>query len=1775
MFAALAASLAVSPTAAAGPPTHFPLPDFNLTGFDHACAVATDSAGDLYVSSVGETPPRIEIFRPSDDPENPWEPLGSLTEGLTEPCGLAVDTEGNLYVSDSGEVFNYHPGAYPFAGAPSYEPPEMIDSSGSAKGIAVDPLDDRLYVARNGGVSVYQSDGAPEVDLEEADETQKVELSAATAGTFTLAFQGQGTSPIPYNATPSEVGNALEALPTIGAGGVDVEGAVGEYSVTFIGGLGGTDVDELVPSSAGLEGVEGPTIVVAEEVKGFDLLDPSGVAIYTSPSDENRHLSVAENEEDLVRIFGGEGPATLSLRRTVDGSDEDALKVDKTPSGDLGFGPAGTSLAADQTNGHIFLYDHANQVLDEFELSGAFITQIPSPDPPFAFDDAEPTGIAAVAERDEVQHLRTRCTGGTFTLSFESDGQTETTAPIPCDTPAAEPGGVVDSLQEHLEELSTVGAGNITVSGSKSAVTGEYSIAFVASLGGRNVSQLEVDGAELVSNFNPPTEITTEAQGAGPGRVYVTAGAGAGSALLTFGPLAPPRRRDLREGDSLTLDKAASVAVDEHGNRYVATTTKIGVYPPGSTTRMLTIEDTGEPVDLAVDSECNIYVLDRNAGLGIHEETVRYFSPSPKQCPPGPDTAYTPHGVVLHASDFTVNTGLHSLAVDPATDGLYVTQTNGVGTMKLDSAKNGSNILDREWGSGLPKGRQDIDVCAAMNTVYFVAENGTVAYMANSAGTKILHKITGKGSLRGEFPPHSRIAVNQANCHVIVFSATRGVAEEYEPSGGFVAQFGSFTTDGFVPFNRIAVDNSCALREPELEGAACETFDPSNGKAYVAFDDPDNEAHPFDLTAFDPLSYGEPPNALTGRATGVGGGSATLNGTVDPNEFPVEGCRFEYLSEAEYRSNLETAEGEGHGDPEVEGYGFQGAKVAPCAEMPEEIGSTDGAVAVHAQIGGLLADGRYRFRLVAENEFGPSPSESGAGLFGPPVLATKGALPVSYLEATLRATLDPAGLPTEYQFEYGETEAYGRATPKVALPATAGTTEIEIPVFGLVEGETYHFRIVAENEAMAASGSDEMLTTFSRRGIQTCPNDEFRIGLSANLPDCRAYELVSPADTRGKTPLAMYAITHQFDNWLVAPSGAREGRALSFFTEGTLPGFDGNGAVDGYRAERGDGPHPAGGWRSELFSPTYRDSATNFDQPVVQEGVSSDQQYSIWRIPALEGTLDPGTHLRTPAGFERLGQGSLGQDPDAFSHYVSPAGAHVIFSSKAHLESATPSTAANTSAIYDREAGSSIAKVVSLKPGEEQLDPGESATYLGATEDGTAIAFKAGGALYLRRGGETVKAAGAPNTFAGISADGEHVFFVDAAVGGPTPVAAGLWMYDTNKLAATEIAANSRFVNIASDGSHVYFTSTDVADDAFDGVAGEDNLYVWDGATGAIRFVAVLDPQDVAQSGFGGTTNLVRWTDAVGGAGRAISPTRSAAGGSALVFQSHARLTAYDSTEATAAACGDPEVADEPCAEIYRYDDTAAPDERLICVSCNPSGARPVGIGVLQEMTAGMQRNLVANVSEDGRRVFFQSEDALLPEDANQVVDIYEWQAQGTGGCLRLKGCLALISSGQGERDSSLYSMTPDGNDVFFTTQEKLVGGDIPGSPSIYDARVEGGIPDQVAIPPCHGDACQGQGSTRPVLPASASSTVSGDDGVHSPNSFGRCGKEARAARHYGLRAKRLRRRARRARSGSAKAAIRRRAARQAKRSRRLAKRVQRCRARQRKRASADRRGSR
>jgi hypothetical protein len=72
------------------------------------------------------------------------------------------------------------------------------------------------------------------------------------SGSFELGFSGGVTASIPAGASPAQVRAALEALPAVGAGGVEVAGGQSfgssppRYTVTFSGALAGEDVPAIV-----------------------------------------------------------------------------------------------------------------------------------------------------------------------------------------------------------------------------------------------------------------------------------------------------------------------------------------------------------------------------------------------------------------------------------------------------------------------------------------------------------------------------------------------------------------------------------------------------------------------------------------------------------------------------------------------------------------------------------------------------------------------------------------------------------------------------------------------------------------------------------------------------------------------------------------------------------------------------------------------------------------------------------------------------------------------------------------------------------------------------------------------------------------------------------------------------------------------------------------------------------------------------------------------------------------------------------------------------------------------------------------------------------------------------------------------------------------------------------------------------------------------------------------------------------------------------------------
>ncbi len=258
----------------------------------------------------------------------------------------------------------------------------------------------------------------------------------------------------------------------------------------------------------------------------------------------------------------------------------------------------------------------------------------------------------------------------------------------------------------------------------------------------------------------------------------------------------------------------------------------------------------------------------------------------------------------------------------------------------------------------------------------------------------------------------------------------------------------------------------------------------------------------------------------------------------------------------------------------------------------------------------------------------------------------------------------------------------------------------------------------------------------------------------------------------------------------------------------------------------------------------------------------------------------------------------------------------------------------------------------------------------------------------------------------------------------------------------------------SSDLSHVYFLSE--AQIGGKGQVGKPNLYLYEaGGGGSTSFIATLSEADAA----GGPGQLSPVNPRP-----SLHTARVTPDGENLAFASNSAALAqavagYDNTD---------QGSGEPDTEIYRYNATS---EELLCVSCNRTGARPIGRAVGGQWVASLLPTWATSLyggrplSADGSRLFFEAYGPLALQDTNGKADVYQWELAGEGDCEEGKvpfsaqngGCVTLISSGQAPEDSQFLDADPSGDNAFLATGESLLEAD-PGEADLYDARVLGGF---------------------------------------------------------------------------------------------------------------------
>lgn len=615
------------------------------------------------------------------------------------------------------------------------------------------------------------------------------------------------------------------------------------------------------------------------------------------------------------------------------------------------------------------------------------------------------------------------------------------------------------------------------------------------------------------------------------------------------------------------------------------------------------------------------------------------------------------------------------------------------------------------------------------------------------------------------------------------------------------------------------------------------------------------------------------------------------------------------------------------------------------------------------------------------------------------------------------------------------------------------------------------------------------LDAVSARAAQACVNEAVRAEQGAAglaLPDCRAYELVSPP---GSVP------THVSGQALAAAGGQR----FAYYTFEPFPGSTEEGlfllatrSADGWSVQ--NTTPPQGGLHNSDFIACF---PSVFYSNELTSAVLSDgwNQVEEGFDQVCDGD-DPPLVAGEPRGYANLflrdnesGAYQLIDRPpatvtpaDALFRAATPDLSHVVFEEDAKLTAQAPAGLA----LYEWSGDADY--LVSVLPDGEPVagtlvngQQGSASFTHAMSANGETVFFYYGGDLYARLhsgheaaiGGVcnvsdgaacTVQVdaaqAGAPGpggagTFVYASEDGARVFFTDehrlTADATATVEAPDLYEYDveTETLSDLTVSASGSanvlgFSGGSADGSYVYFVATGVLTGAqennFGAVAvrGRPNLYLRH--AGTTTFIATLERNSYAE--------LEDWQQ---GASNPSSEhntghltSRVSPDGEYIVFNSAAQLTGEENEPVEASQCDG-----DRCLEIFIYNAAAG---QLSCASCSPSGAQPTGPAEVtaedgELLTPEPSRYLQRNVTDAGQ-VFFDTRSALVPQATNGEVNVYEYENGGVN----------LISSGTGSGGAEFLDASESGDDVFFATDQGLVQGDTDNQSSVYDARVDGGF---------------------------------------------------------------------------------------------------------------------
>ena len=835
-------------------------------------------------------------------------------------------------------------------------------------------------------------------------------------------------------------------------------------------------------------------------------------------------------------------------------------------------------------------------------------------------------------------------------------------------------------------------------------------------------------------------------------------------------------------------------------------------------------------------------------------------------------------------------------------------------------------------------------------------------------------------------------------------------------------------------------------------------------------------------------------------ATAISDDGATLNASFDPDGMPTE-YHFEYGVSSAY--GLET----------------------------EAVGGVTGSgvTSVHVALGSLPSGKTFHYRVVATNAEGETKgADRTVTTASAPDISGAQATEVTETSAVLEAAINPSGYATKYQFEYGPTLAYGSVAPVSPAEIGSGTEPVEVSqkLEGLQNGQTIHFRVVAVNEWGQSASPD---TTFDF-APPSCPNSHVRQETgSSYLPDCRAYELVSPGSAGAVVLFPSKFPADQETSNLYnegVPYITNEGFASSpsrftfFGGISTINGLDAPiGRTDMYMATRTDS-----GWVTQVpglkgstaFETGRRECSESMNL-CIDHGETNFGGFHAENAPYLfTSSGEPKGQLPTnvsviPGGKTFHGAQRMSGD---FSHFVFSSNEMKNFEGTFPGIAFTPGArTTGLGSAYDNDIATRTVKLISVLPNGENipLEAPKNAEqkgidFPGISADGSHILMgtpgEGGGEhLYMRVNDAItyVIAPGASVQPIGMTRTGNKVFFITSArlLPSDTDNSTDLYMWQEDGSATGSLTlvsqgngqGNSDNCNadwgvtgcgvkpLEPEYAHLNknrATSAPGMDDLFAETSGDIYFYspeVLDGSKPGIK-----NQRNLYVYRDGAVHLVATFED-----GTEVNRMQISPDGAHAAMLTASRLTSYDN---------------EGFREMYTYD---AESGAIHCASCNPSGAPPSA-----DVAASEGGRFMAN---DGR-TFFSTPDSLVPRDKNgKIIDTYEY----------VDGRPQLISSGLGSKDFTggsevlslflkpenigLEAVSRSGTDVYFSTFETLVKSDLNGEfVKFYDARTGGGFPEEDAPEQCAAaDECHGADAPTPPSPVISSSSNLGTGGNVTP----------------------------------------------------------------------------